>query len=46
MENEDNIDLTAIDFEDLDDLALPSRIDWDNDEMGSFSLDALDSTDW
>jgi len=34
-----------IDYEDLDDLALPDHIDW-NTEVEDFSLDALDLNDW
>lgn len=35
-----------IDYEDMDDLALPDHIEWNNDQPDEFSLDALDSLQW
>ncbi len=33
-----------IDYEDMDDLALPDRIEWNNEQADDFTLDALDLT--
>lgn len=34
------------DYEDMDDLALPSQIEWNNDATDSFTLEALDMAQW
>ena len=37
---------TEFDYEDMDDLALPDRIDWNHDQPEDFTLEALDLTQW
>ena len=32
-----------IDYEDMDDLALPDHIEWNHDQTDEFTMDALDS---
>jgi hypothetical protein len=34
------------DYEDMDELALPERIGWNNDPVESFSLEALELDQW
>lgn len=46
MEFEDRADLTVIDLDDLDDLSQPDHIDWNSDQIESFTLDALDTNAW
>ncbi len=40
-----NLD-NEFDYEDMDDLTLPSQIEWDNDPADCFTLEALDMTQW
>lgn len=35
-----------IDYEDMDDLALPDHVEWNNEQAEGFTLDALDLTQW
>ena len=35
-----------IDYEDMDDLALPDHIEWNKTNAEGFSLDSLDALDW
>jgi hypothetical protein len=35
-------EIDDIDYEDMDDLALPDHIDWSEEHVDEFSMDALD----
>ena len=35
-------EIDEINFEDMDDLALPDHIDWNHDQTDEFTMDALD----
>ena len=35
-------EIDEIDFEDMDDLALPDHIEWNHDQTEDFTMDALD----
>jgi hypothetical protein len=40
--------IDEIDYDDMDDLALPDHIEWNNDQPEGFNLEALvlDTTQW
>lgn len=38
-----NYELEETNYEDMDDLALPDHIDWDQDQSVDFSLDAMEN---
>jgi len=37
-----NYELDDIDYEDMDDLALPDHIEWNHGQSENFSMDAMD----
>lgn len=38
--------IDEINYEDMDDLALPDHIEWNNEQPDGFCLEALDTTQW
>ena len=46
MNYDDQFERTTCDLDDLDELYIPEQIDWNNDQVEGFTLDAIDTTNW